>query len=85
MPLSENELLRVTISVEKAWKARNNEESNRIAQEKGYPAAGYHLKNEKIIDQLDITPEKQRNLKFYYKMMLIKIGIDIHAIVFFKR
>ncbi|SDE43619.1 hypothetical protein SAMN04487777_11262 [Priestia aryabhattai B8W22] len=30
MPLSENELLRATISVEKPWKASNNEESNRI-------------------------------------------------------
>lgn len=50
MPLSENELLRATISVEKAWKASNNEDSNRIAQEKGYPAAGYNLNDEKIID-----------------------------------
>ena len=45
MLLSENELLRVTISVEQA---RNNEESNRIAQETGYPTAGYNLKNEKV-------------------------------------
>ena len=30
MPLSENELLRATICIEKAWKARNNKESNRI-------------------------------------------------------
>ena len=85
MPLSENELLRATISVEKAWKASNNEESNRIVQEKGYPVTGYNFKDEKINDQLDITPEKQRNLKIYYRMMLIKIDIDVYAIIFFKR
>ena len=85
MLLSETELLRVTISVEKAQKARSNEESNRIVQETGYPVAGYNLKNEKVIDQLDITVGKQKNLKFYYKMILIKIRIDVNAIVFVKR
>jgi len=46
---------------------------------------GYNFKDEKINDLLDITPEKQRNLKIYYRMMLIKIGIDVYAIIFFKR
>jgi hypothetical protein len=62
VPLPFHEVERATRSAEKAWEARNNEEANRIAIEKGYPGAGYNLRNSKIIDWLDITREEQRHL-----------------------
>jgi len=62
-PLPEKEVTRATRSAEKAWNAKNSEEANRIAQEKGYPAAGYNIKNPKLIHWLDITPEEQKHLK----------------------
>jgi len=62
-PLPFHEVEKATRSAEKAWEARNNEEANRIAIEKGYPGAGYNLKNTKIIDWLDITREEQKHLK----------------------
>jgi hypothetical protein len=62
-PLSEKEVIRATKSAEKAWKAKNNTEANRIAKEKGYPGAGYNLKNAKIIEWLDITEEEQLQLQ----------------------
>ena len=61
MPL--NEVERATRSAEKAWEARNNEEANRIAVEKGYPGAGYNIKNTKLIDWLDITEDEQTHLQ----------------------
>lgn len=61
-PLPQNEVTRATRSAEKAWEARNNPEANRIAQENGYPGAGYNLKNEKIIEWLDVTEEEQVKL-----------------------
>lgn len=61
-PLPFNEVEKATRSAEKAWEARNNEEANRIAIEKGYPGAGYNLRNSKIIDWLDITREEQKHL-----------------------
>lgn len=62
-PLHENELVRATKSAEKAWAARNDAEANRIAREQGYPAAGYNLKNSKIIDWLGIDPEEMKHLQ----------------------
>ncbi|WP_209125732.1 DUF4398 domain-containing protein [Alkalihalobacillus sp. BA299] len=62
-PLPLKEVERATRSAEKAWEARNNEEANRLAIEKGYPGAGYNLRNSKIIDWLDITREEQKYLK----------------------
>lgn len=62
-PLLLSEVERATRSAEKAWEARNNEEANRIAIEKGYPGAGYNIKNVKIIEWLDITLEEQKHLK----------------------
>jgi hypothetical protein len=61
-PLSLKEVERATRSAEKAWKARSNEEANRIAIEKGYPGAGYNISNKKLISWLDITEEEQRHL-----------------------
>ena len=62
-PLPEREVIRATKSAEKAWSARNNIEANRVAKEKGYPGAGYNLKNTKIIEWLDITEEEQLQLQ----------------------
>ena len=61
-PLPFQEVERATRSAEKAYKARNNEEANRIAREKGYPGAGYNISNKKLIEWLDITPEEQQHL-----------------------
>jgi hypothetical protein len=61
-PLTNKEVERATRSAEKAWKARNNEEANRIAMEKGYPGAGYNISNKKLINWLDITEEEQKHL-----------------------
>lgn len=62
-PLSEAEVITATRSAEKAWKARSDKEANRIAQEKGYPGAGYNISNAKIIEWLDITEDEQRHLE----------------------
>jgi hypothetical protein len=62
-PLPEREVIRATKSAEKAWYARNNAEANRIAQERGYPGAGYNISNEKLIRWLDITEDEQKQLK----------------------
>ena len=62
-PLSEKEVIRATRSAEKAWQAKRSEEANKIAKEKGYPGAGYNLKNSKIIEWLNINQEEQRFLK----------------------
>ncbi|MBH0176243.1 replication protein [Fictibacillus sp. 23RED33] len=62
-PLAEKEVIRATKSAEKAWKAKNSEEANTVAKEKGYPGAGYNLKNAKIIGWLDITEDEQVQLQ----------------------
>ncbi|WP_245632942.1 helix-turn-helix domain-containing protein [Alicyclobacillus kakegawensis] len=62
-PLSDQEVIRATRSAEKAWQAKNDEEANRIAREKGYPGAGYNISNTKLIEWLDITEDEQRHLE----------------------
>jgi hypothetical protein len=62
-PLPLKEVERATKSAEKAWKARNNEEANKIAIEKGYPGAGYNISNKKLIKWLDITEEEMTHLQ----------------------
>lgn len=62
-PLSLKEVEKATKSAENAWKARSNEEANKIAQEKGYPGAGYNVSNKKLISWLDITPDEMRHLQ----------------------
>jgi hypothetical protein len=62
-PLPLKEVERATRSADKAWKARNNEEANRVAIEKGYPGAGYNISNKKLINWLDINEEEQKHLK----------------------
>lgn len=62
-PLPEREVIRATRSAEKAWYARSNAEANRIAQERGYPGAGYNISNETLIRWLDIADDEQKELK----------------------
>lgn len=62
-PLPLNEVIKATKSAEKAWEAKNNEEANRIAIEKGYPGAGYNISNRKLIEWLDITEDEERHLQ----------------------
>jgi len=61
-PLGRREVINATRSAEKAFYAKSNPEANRIAQEKGYPGAGYNISNAKIIEWLDITEEEQKKL-----------------------
>ena len=62
-PLKNREVERATKSAEKAWEAKNNEEANRVAIEKGYPGAGYNISNKKLISWLDITSEEMTHLQ----------------------
>ena len=61
-PLSDREVEKATRSAEKAWAARSNKEADKIAKEKGYPGAGYNLKNTTLIEWLDIKQEEMPHL-----------------------
>lgn len=62
-PLQKYELIRATKSAEKAWQAKSEAKANEEAQAKGYPGAGYNLRNATIIRWLDITREEQQQLR----------------------
>lgn len=61
-PLPYRELLSATKSAQKAWEAKSNAKADETARAAGYPGAGYNLKNTKIIEWLDITPEEQQHM-----------------------
>lgn len=61
-PLPRREVEQATRSAEKAYRARNDKEANRIAEENGYPGAGYNVTNEKLIQWLHISKDEQRQL-----------------------
>lgn len=62
-PLQEREVISATKSAEKAWKAKSNDEANKVAQELGYPGAGYNVTNRRLIEWFGITKEEMRHLK----------------------
>lgn len=62
-PLTDNEATTATMSAEKAWRAKNDAEANRLAIEQGYPGAGYNISNKKLIEWLDITEDEQQHLE----------------------
>lgn len=61
-PLPRREVIAATKSAEKAWEAKSNAKADEAAKAAGYPGAGYNLKNGKLIEWLDISPEEQMQL-----------------------
>ncbi|MBO5259974.1 MAG: winged helix-turn-helix domain-containing protein [Agathobacter sp.] len=61
-PLPEKEVIKATASAEKAWAAKSNKAANEAAKAKGYPGAGYNLKNKDLIDWLHITDKEQEQM-----------------------
>lgn len=62
-PLPKAEVERATLSAEKAWEKKSNAKANEEAISRGYPGAGYNLKNSKLIEWLQITKEEQVHLQ----------------------
>lgn len=61
-PLPAKEVINATKCAQKAWEAKSNAKANELAKSMGYPGAGYNLKNSKIIEWLDITPQEQKHM-----------------------
>lgn len=61
-PLPRKEVVSATKSAQKAWEAKSNAKADELAKAMGYPGAGYNLKNTKLIEWLDISPEEQKHL-----------------------
>lgn len=61
-PLPYQEVVTATKSAQKAWEAKSNAKADETARAMGYPGAGYNLKNAKLIEWLNISPEEQREM-----------------------